>query len=119
MGDDVNGLHHVGHTVRDMSQAMQRYRQLGFTVPAPAYPVLPSVAGGPAEPFGVANTHVYFPGNFVELVAIIDDHSRMPGEARPIPLQVPDDKLAGLRLLSRPPLPTSRRFFSGSRAFTS
>ncbi|MFI6600117.1 VOC family protein [Nonomuraea sp. NPDC050536] len=96
MGDDINGLHHVGHIVLDMDQAMERYRQLGFTVPAPAYPVLPRVAGGPAEPFGVANTHVYFPGNFVELVAVIHETGSMPGDARPIPLQVPDDKLPGL-----------------------
>ncbi|MEV0195063.1 VOC family protein [Nonomuraea sp. NPDC050691] len=96
MGDDVNGLHHVGHIVRDMNEAMDRYRRLGFTVPAPACPVLPRVAGGPAEPFGVVNTHVYFPGNFIELVAVIDDTGRMPGEARPIPLRVPDDKLPGL-----------------------
>ncbi|TDC07236.1 VOC family protein [Nonomuraea longispora] len=101
MGDDINGLHHVGHLVHDMGLAMERYRQLGFTVPAPAYPVLPSVAGGPAEPFGVANTHVYFPGNFVELVAVMDDPGRMPAEARPIPLQVPDDKLPGLRAAIR------------------
>ncbi|MBN6054897.1 VOC family protein [Nonomuraea sp. RK-328] len=96
MGDDITGLHHVGHIVHDLNQAMEHYRRLGFTVPAPAYPVLPRVAGGPAEPFGVANTHVYFPGNFIELVAVIDDTARMPGEARPMPLQVPDDKLPGL-----------------------
>ncbi|MEU8250775.1 VOC family protein [Nonomuraea sp. NPDC048916] len=96
MGDDINGLHHVGHLVRDMDQAMERYRRLGFTVSAPAYPVLPRVAGGPVEPFGVANAHVYFPGSFVELVGVIDETRRVPGEARPIPLQVPDDKLPGL-----------------------
>lgn len=96
MGDDINGLHHVGHIVRDIDQAMERYRQLGFAVPAPAFPVLPAFPGGPAEPFGVANTHVYFPRGFVELVAVIGDTGRMPDEARPIPLQVPDDKLPGL-----------------------
>ncbi|MEW9528435.1 VOC family protein [Microbispora sp. NPDC049125] len=96
MGDDINGLHHVGHIVRDMSQAMERYRRLGFTMPAPAYPVLPRVTGGPPEPFGVANTHVHFPRNFIELVAVIGDTGRMPGEARPIPLRVPDGKLPGL-----------------------
>lgn len=96
MGDDVDGLHHVGHIVRDMGEAMERYRRLGFTVPPPACPVLPRVAGGPAEPFGVANTHVYFPGNFVELVAVVDENGRLPGEARPIPLRVPDDELPGL-----------------------
>ncbi|MFG3438254.1 VOC family protein [Nonomuraea sp. NPDC047897] len=96
MGDDVTGLHHVGHLVQDLDQAMERYRRLGFTVPAPACPVLPPVAGGRPEPFGVANTHVYFPGNFVELVAVIDDAGRLPGQARPIPLLVPDDKLPAL-----------------------
>lgn len=96
MGDDINGLHHVGHIVQDMNQAMERYRRLGFTVMAPAYPVLPHVAGGPAEPFGVANTHVYFPRNFIELVATVDDTGRVPGAARPIPLRVPDDKLPEL-----------------------
>ncbi|MFC5744326.1 VOC family protein [Actinomadura rugatobispora] len=92
MGDAINGLHHVGHIVRDMREAMELYRRLGFTVPAPAYPVLPRVAGGPAEPFGVANTHVHFPGGFVELVAVVDDTGRMPAGARPIPLRVPDDE---------------------------
>ncbi|MFG6200919.1 VOC family protein [Nonomuraea sp. JJY05] len=96
MGEDVNGLHHVGHIVLDMEQAMERYRRLGFTVSPPAYPVLPRVAGGPGEPFGVSNTHVHFPGNFVELVAVIHETGRVPGGARPIPLQVPDDKLPGL-----------------------
>ncbi|WP_245899885.1 VOC family protein [Nonomuraea indica] len=93
---DINGLHHVGHVVRDLGQAMDRYRRLGFTVAAPAFPVLPRVVGGAAEPFGVANTHVYFPGDFIELVAVIDDPGDLPGEARPIPLRVPDDKLPGL-----------------------
>jgi hypothetical protein len=75
---------------------MERYRRLGFTVPAPAHPVLPRMAGGPAEPFGVANTHVYFPGDFVELVAVVDETGHAPGGTRPIPLQVPDDRLPGL-----------------------
>ncbi|MGW4800546.1 VOC family protein, partial [Nonomuraea sp. NPDC004297] len=97
MGDGGNGLHHVGHVVQDLNHATERYRRLGFTVAAPAYPVLPRVAGGPAEPFGVANTHVYLARNFVELVAVIDDAGRLPGAARPIPLRVPDDRLAGLR----------------------
>ncbi|GAA2300672.1 VOC family protein [Nonomuraea roseoviolacea subsp. roseoviolacea] len=96
MGIDITGLHHVGHIVHDMGQAMDCYRRLGFTVAAPAYPLLPRVAGGVAEPFGVANAHVQFPRNFIELVAVIDDPGRMPGEARPTPLQVPDDRLPGL-----------------------
>lgn len=95
MGDDINGLHHVGHIVRDLGEATETYRQLGFAVGTPAYPVLQGLSGGAAEPVGVANAHVYFPGDFVELVAVVDA-GRMPGAARPIPLRVPDDKLAGL-----------------------
>ncbi|RBQ16670.1 VOC family protein [Spongiactinospora rosea] len=101
MGHEINGLHHVGHIVHDMDQAIERYRRLGFTVAAPAYPVLPTAPGGPAEPFGVANAHVYFPRGFVELVAVIDDTGRVPGGARPIPLRVPDDKAPGLRAAIR------------------
>ncbi|MEU1736920.1 VOC family protein [Streptosporangium sp. NPDC020145] len=101
MGHDINGLHHVGHIVHDLDQAMERYRRLGFAVAAPAYPVMPATPGGPAEPFGVANTHVYFPRGFVELVAVIDGTGRMPGDARPIPLRVPEDRVAGLRAAIR------------------
>ncbi|MEV4006172.1 VOC family protein [Actinomadura sp. NPDC049753] len=96
MGEDINGLHHVGHIVRDMGQAMETYHRLGFTVEAPLYPVLPRVAGGAPEPFGVANAHVRFPRNFIELVAVIDGTGRMPGEARAVPLRVPDARLPGL-----------------------
>lgn len=95
MGDHINGLHHVGHLVHDMDEAMERYQRLGFTVSPPAYPVIPGTAGEPAEPFGVANAHVYFPRNFVELVTVFDA-GRVPGQARPIPLRVPDDRKPGL-----------------------
>ncbi|MDF5757398.1 VOC family protein [Spongiactinospora sp. TRM90649] len=101
MGHDINGLHHVGHIVQDMDQAMELYRRLGFAVAAPAYPVMPATPGAPAEPFGVANAHVYFPRGFVELVTVIADTGRIPGNARPIPLQVPDDRLPGLRAAIR------------------
>ncbi|MFI9556666.1 VOC family protein [Nonomuraea endophytica] len=83
------GLHHVGHVVGDMEGAARLYRRLGFTVAPPAYPVLPGVE----QPFGVANAHVYLADGFVELVAVLDG---VPGEARPIPLRVPEDRLPGL-----------------------
>lgn len=89
MGHDITGLHHVGHIVRDMDEAIETYRSLGFTVSPPAYPVLPDTA-----PFGVANAHVYVGDAFVELVALIDEG--LPTGARPIPLQVPQDRLPGL-----------------------
>ncbi|MFE0154079.1 VOC family protein [Nonomuraea sp. NPDC059007] len=83
------GLHHVGHVIGDMEGAARFYRRLGFTVAPAAYPVLPGVE----QPFGAANAHIYLGDGFVELVAVLDG---VPGEARPIPLRVPDDKLPGL-----------------------
>ncbi|MFI7450343.1 VOC family protein [Nonomuraea sp. NPDC049714] len=85
-------LHHIGHLVHDMSEAIERYRRLGFLLPAPAYPVMPPSPGAAPEPFGLANTHAYFPRDFIELVTVAGG-SRMPDDARPIPLNVPDDRL--------------------------
>lgn len=82
----MNGLHHVGHLVHDMGEAIKLYRELGFTVSPPAYPVIPGAA-----PFGVANAHIYLDGGFIELVALVDE--RLPSDARPIPLHVPEDRL--------------------------
>lgn len=82
---DVNGLHHVGHVVRDMGRAMRWYRLLGFTVPPPAHPVLPG-----AEGFGVANTHVHFPGDFIELVSVVDGEAS--AGTRALPLRVPEEQ---------------------------
>ncbi|MGP3937884.1 VOC family protein [Nonomuraea sp. KM88] len=92
MDHDIDGLHHVGHLVRDMDQALDRYRRLGFSLPGPAYPVL----GEPPEPFGVGNTHAYFPGNFVELVTVAGS-GRVPGDARLIPLKAPSERLTALK----------------------
>ncbi|MEU8400048.1 VOC family protein [Nonomuraea sp. NPDC048892] len=92
MSGDVNGLHHVGHIVRSINEAMELYRRLGFSVSAPVHPVLP----GAAEAFGVANAHVHFPGDFIELVTVIGDGSHLPAGARAIPLEVPEERRAGL-----------------------
>lgn len=92
MGHDIGGLHHVGHVVHDMGRALERYRRLGFALPGPAYPVL----GEPPEPFGVANAHAYLGGNFIELVAVAEA-GHLPDDARPIPLQVPEDRLPAFR----------------------
>lgn len=97
MSGDVNGLHHVGHIVRSMNEAIELYRRLGFSVSAPVHPVLP----GAAEAFGVANAHVHFPGGFVELVAVIGDGSHLPAGTRPIPLEVPEERRAGLEAAIR------------------
>ena len=56
---------------------------------------MPTSPGAAPEPFGVANTHAYFPRDFIELVTVAGD-GRMPGDARPIPLSVPDDRLPAI-----------------------
>lgn len=86
---EIGFLHHVGHVVRDIEKARELYRKLGFTCPAPAYPVLSRSAGEPARPFGAANMHAAFARNFVEIMAVVTEESRLSNDAHPIPLQVP------------------------------
>lgn len=94
---DIGHLHHVGHVVGDMIEALALYRRLGFTVPAPAYPALPPRAGASPVPAGAANTHAEFPRSFVELVTYVRDDSRIPGDAKIVPLQAPDEALPEIR----------------------
>ncbi len=96
VNDDITGLHHVGLVAADMSSAIATYRQLGFTVSSPTYPVLPSAPGTPPQPVGAANAHIYLRRNFVELVTLVRDGESLPDEADVLPLDVPDDKLPGL-----------------------
>jgi hypothetical protein len=70
---EIGYLDHVGHVVRDIEQAWERYRKLGFFCPAPAYPVLERMAGEPATPFGAANMHATFVRNFVEIMAFLHE----------------------------------------------
>ncbi|MGP3915685.1 VOC family protein [Nonomuraea sp. 10N515B] len=92
MGHDIRGLHHVGHVVHDMGQALERYRRMGFALPGPAYPVV----GEPPEPVGVGNTHAYLTGGFLELVTVAGA-GRVPGDARLIPLRAPAERLPALK----------------------
>lgn len=96
LGSDIGYLHHVGHVVRDMQQARDLYQKLGFACPAPAYPTLARHADQPATPFGAANTHATFGRNFVELLTLVTDRSRIPEDARPVPLHVPPAALPGV-----------------------
>ncbi|HET9919171.1 MAG TPA: VOC family protein [Ktedonobacteraceae bacterium] len=89
MNNDIGYIHHVGHVVRDIEQARELYRRLGFLCPAPAYPTLSRNAGEPARPFGAANMHAPFARNFVEVMAVVTEESQLPDDALPIPLQVP------------------------------
>lgn len=81
-------LHHVGHVVRDLDRAIERYRRLGFTVGAPVCPVVDGAY------FGVANAHIRFDRNFVELVTVVGD--RPPRGIRPLPIDAPPDRLPAL-----------------------
>ncbi len=96
LGSDIGYLHHVGHVVRDMQQARDLYQKLGFACPAPAYPTLARHADQPATPFGAANTHATFGRNFVDLLTLVTDRSRIPEDARPVPLHVPPAALPGV-----------------------
>lgn len=96
MASEVLRLHHVGHVVRDMPAALAFYRRLGFVVPAPSYPAMPSRAGGEPEPFGAANTHADFPRDFLELATVVQAGDRVPADARLVPLQAPPEVLPSL-----------------------
>jgi len=93
MSDDIRNLHHVGLVVHDMEDALAVYRRLGFALEPPSYPALPQDSGD-LEPFGAGNTHAYLRRNFVELVTVVTDGVRIPGDANLVPLQVPADHLA-------------------------
>ncbi|WP_246001882.1 VOC family protein [Allorhizocola rhizosphaerae] len=96
MGNDLSGLHHAGLVVEDMTTAISTYRRLGFTVPPPTYPTMPTAAQAPARPVGAANTHISLRRNFVELVTVVQDGQPVPDEAHLMPLKVPADRLPGL-----------------------
>ncbi|MEU9995714.1 VOC family protein [Streptomyces sp. NPDC050848] len=95
MPHDITRLHHVGHVVSDMSQAIALYRRLGFHVPPPSVPALAPREGAAPEPFGAANTHADLAHSFVELVAPLEPGNTdgLPADARIVPLQVPPEKL--------------------------
>lgn len=93
MNNEIGYIHHVGHVVRDIEQARECYRRLGFFCPAPAYPTLSRGGDEPAQPFGAANMHASFARNFVEIMAVVTQESHLPDDAHPIPLQVPPEAL--------------------------
>ncbi|MBB5953616.1 catechol 2,3-dioxygenase-like lactoylglutathione lyase family enzyme [Saccharothrix tamanrassetensis] len=93
MGSDITGLHHVGHVVRDMTEALALYRRLGFVVPPPGYPTMAPHGGAEPVPLGAANTHADFPRNFLELATHVREDSRIPEDAKLVPLVAPPDVL--------------------------
>ncbi|WP_433022492.1 VOC family protein [Kribbella sp. CA-294648] len=96
MAAELLRLHHVGHVVRDMPAALAFYRRLGFVVPAPSYPAMPSREGAEPEPFGAANTHADFPRDFLELATVVDAGGHVPVDASLVPLQAPPEVLPTL-----------------------
>ncbi|MFD7771276.1 VOC family protein [Streptomyces sp. NPDC059787] len=88
-------LHHVGHIVEDMTQAISLYERLGFVVPPPSCPAMPRREGAAPEPFGAANTHADFAGSFLELATCVEDGDagRLPAGAHLVPLEAPAEVL--------------------------
>ena len=94
MSNKITHIHHVGHVVRDMSVALELYRKLGFICPPPAYPTMAEKEGELPKPLGAANTHATFLRNFIEIVTVVKDGGRIPGDAKLVPLQVPPAALS-------------------------
>lgn len=95
MGRDIARLHHVGHVVEDMTQAIGLYERMGFVVPPPSCPAMPRSEGAEPEPFGAANTHADFADSFLELATCVEDGDagRLPPGTRPVPLEAPAEVL--------------------------
>ncbi|GGP96848.1 hypothetical protein GCM10010249_13960 [Streptomyces roseolilacinus] len=95
MGHDIARLHHVGHVVEDLTQAISLYERLGFVVPPPSCPAMPRREGGAPEPFGAANTHADFAGSFLELATRVGDGDagRLPAGTHLVPLEAPAEVL--------------------------
>jgi catechol 2,3-dioxygenase-like lactoylglutathione lyase family enzyme len=89
MDAKIQHIHHVGHVVRDMSAALELYRNLGFTCPSPAYPTMAEKEGEAPKPFGAANTHAAFLRNFIEIVTVVEDGGQIPDNAKLVSLQAP------------------------------
>ncbi|MEV5680076.1 VOC family protein [Streptomyces sp. NPDC052179] len=95
MRHDIARLHHVGHVVGNMEDALTLYRRLGFVVPPPSYPTMAPAEGAEPEPFGAANTHADFRRSFIELATCVreGDATGIPENAHLVPLQAPAAQL--------------------------
>lgn len=92
MVEDIDELHHVGHVVWDLEKLVAVYRRLGFAVGPPAYPMASPDPGAAPRPLGLAQAHVDFRRNFIELLACLrdDGSSPVPGDAQRIAIHGPD-----------------------------
>jgi Glyoxalase-like domain len=92
----IDSLHHVGHVIADVGHALARYRRMGFHVPPLQRPVLPDHPGRSCRAVGVANSHIGFAHNFVELIAVVGDGPYPDDEVVPSPLTAPAAALPDL-----------------------
>lgn len=90
----VTGLHHLGHVVRDPAAAVERYRRLGFRLPPPTFPAVPSPDGGAPRTFGAGNTHVHLGTSFVEVATVLD--GPLPDDATIHPIEASAESLPQL-----------------------
>ncbi|GAA2315006.1 VOC family protein [Streptomyces hawaiiensis] len=96
MGHDTARIHHVGHIVENMAQAISLYERLGFVMPPPSCPAMPRREGAAPEPFGAANAHADFPSSFLELATWVKegDAGSLPADAHLVPLEAPAEVLS-------------------------
>ncbi|MDK8179973.1 VOC family protein [Paenibacillus sp. UMB4589-SE434] len=91
MHAEIKFIHHVGHVVSDMEAALELYKKLGFVCSPPSYPAMSENEGEPPKPFGAANSHAEFLGNFIEIVTVVKQGARIPDNAKLVPLQASPD----------------------------
>jgi hypothetical protein len=88
----IVGLHHVGHVIRDMAEAREACRRMGFSVTPPSFPALPGGPGGTLRAVGAGNAHIPLGRSFLELVTVLG-RDGPPDGAVLVPLHVPDGRL--------------------------
>jgi hypothetical protein len=89
MSAEIKHIHHVGHVVKDMGVALEFYRKLGFVCLIPAYPTMAEKEGEEPRLLGMANTHITFLRNFIEIATVVKDDEQIPDNANLVPIQVP------------------------------
>ncbi|AFM41451.1 hypothetical protein Desaci_2507 [Desulfosporosinus acidiphilus SJ4] len=89
MNAEIKHIHHIGHVVKDMGVALELYQKLGFDCLIPAYPMMAENEGEKPKPLGMANTHITFLRNFIEIATVVKDAGLIPENANLVPIQVP------------------------------
>lgn len=66
-------LHHVGLITRDMDATIAQYERLGFSFTPLTLPRIPMRPGGEPELLGAGNRTAVFTGNYLEVLAVVDE----------------------------------------------